>query len=150
GEARARSGIAGTAGMSRMTTQEAASAIGIDPERLAAMLDKERAAWMSGHPKAAAFHERALKSQLNGTPTARLRNFPPAVPPVIGKAKGGRLWDIDGHVYADFHLSGSAALFGHAHPAIVTALKEQAERGLVTDWPCEDQAAVTEAMQRHF
>lgn len=133
-----------------MSTQEAASSIGIDPARLAAMLDAERAAWATGHPNAVTFHERAKKSQLNGTPTSRVRNFPPAVPLVVRNAQGGRLWDIDGHVYADFHLSGSAALFGHSHPKIVAAMRDQMDRGLISDWPCEDQAAVTESMQRHF
>lgn len=133
-----------------MGTQEAASSIGIDPERLAAMLDAERATWTAQHPNAIKLHERALKSQLNGVPTARVRNFPPNPPVVMQRAQGGRLWDTDGHLYADFHLSGSAALFGHSHPKIVAAIKEQADRGLVSDWPCEDQIAVTEAMQRHF
>src|SRR6476620_11304084 len=136
--------------MRLMGTQEGASAIGIDPARLASMLDAERVAWIAKRPRTAKLHERAKGSQLNGVPTTRVRNFPPPFPIVMERAQGGRLWDIDGHRYADFHLSGSAALFGHAHPAIVTALKEQAERGLVTAWPCEDQAAVTEAMQRHF
>ncbi|HLI13769.1 MAG TPA: transaminase [Alphaproteobacteria bacterium] len=133
-----------------MGTQEAASSLGIDPARLASMLDTERAAWIARHPKAVKFHERAKKSQLNGTPTSRVRHFPPAIPVVLKEARGGRLWDIDGHVYADFHLSGSAALFGHSHPKIVAALREQADRGLVSDWPCEDQVAVTESMQQHF
>jgi glutamate-1-semialdehyde 2,1-aminomutase len=133
-----------------MATQEAASSIGIDPDRLAAMLDGERAAWTARHPKAAVFHVRAGKSQLHGVPTPRVRNFPPNPPVVLQRAQGGRLWDIDGHAYADFHLSGSAALFGHSHPKIVAAIKEQADRGLVSDWPCEDQVAVTESMRRHF
>lgn len=133
-----------------MGTQEGASAIGVDPERLAAMLDAERDAWRTGHPHSAAMHERAKRSQLNGTPTPRVRNFPPSVPVMMERAQGGRLWDIDGHKYADFHLSGSAALFGHSHPKIVAALHEQVGRGLISDWPCEDQVEVTEAMQRHF
>jgi glutamate-1-semialdehyde 2,1-aminomutase len=133
-----------------MGTQEGASSIGVDPERLAAMLDAERAAWMAAHPNAIRLHERASRSQLNGTPTSRVRNFPPTIPVVMEKARGGRLWDTDGHVYADFHLSGSAALFGHAHPRIAAALREQIDRGWISDWPCEDQVAVTESMQRHF
>lgn len=133
-----------------MGTQEGASAIGVDPERLAAMLDAEREAWLARRPNSIRMHERAKRSQLNGTPTARVRNFPPSIPIMTEKALGGRLWDIDGHMYADFHLSGSAALFGHSHPKIAAALHEQIDRGLISDWPCEDQVAVTEAMQRHF
>ena len=111
-----------------MGTQEAASSIGIDPGQLAAMLDAERATWTAERPNAVKFHERAKRSQLNGVPTSRVRNFPPVPPVVLERAKGSRVWDTDRPLFADFHLSGSAALFGHSHPKIVAALKEQADR----------------------
>jgi glutamate-1-semialdehyde 2,1-aminomutase len=133
-----------------MDDEVALTSIGVDPARVASMLEAEREAFTSRRPNACALFERAKKSQLNGTPTYRVHHSPPSVPLAVARAEGSRLWDTDGHVYADFSLSGSAALFGHSHPKIVAALREQLELGMITDWPGEDHVAVTEAMQERF
>jgi glutamate-1-semialdehyde 2,1-aminomutase len=131
----------------QMDTQEAAASTGVDPIRVASMLETEREAFTAKRPNAGLLFERAKNSQLNGTPTYRIHHSPPSVPLALKRAVGGRLWDTDGHIYADFSLSGSAALFGHSHPKIVAALREQLDLGMISDWPGEDHVAVTEAMQ---
>ncbi|RBQ21050.1 aspartate aminotransferase family protein [Spongiactinospora rosea] len=123
---------------------------GIDEDRLARLLERERAAWIEGRPKAAALHERARASQVHGTPHHWVRQFPPPVPLVVERAEGVRLHDTDGHVYADFGLAATAALWGHTHPAVVEALRDQLGRGTITMWPGEDHVWVTEELSRRF
>jgi glutamate-1-semialdehyde 2,1-aminomutase len=50
-------------------------------------------------------------------------------PLVIDRARGSRLWDIDGREYIDYVCSWGALILGHAHPAVVAAIAEQAARG---------------------
>lgn len=49
--------------------------------------------------------------------------------PIIEHGSGARLWDAEGHEYLDFIGSWGASILGHAHPAIVNAIQEQAARG---------------------
>lgn len=49
-------------------------------------------------------------------------------PLVIDRARGAEVWDIEGNRYIDF-MSGIAVTgTGHAHPEVVKAIKEQAEK----------------------
>ena len=50
-------------------------------------------------------------------------------PPFISHAKGSKIYDIDGNEYIDYVLSWGPMVVGHAHPAVIKALKEAAERG---------------------
>ena len=50
-------------------------------------------------------------------------------PLFIAKAKGSRIWDIDGNAFIDYVLSWGPMILGHAHPQVVKALKSAAERG---------------------
>lgn len=124
--------------------------LGVSSERVASTLESERREWCARRPKATAHHERATKTQLHGTPTYRVNNFPSPIPILVTQATGGELWDIDGHRYADFSLSGSAALFGHSHPKVTEALRARLATNLVTDWPSEDHVEVTEMMREKF
>ncbi|HEX3601211.1 MAG TPA: aspartate aminotransferase family protein [Lacipirellulaceae bacterium] len=40
----------------------------------------------------------------------------------FAKAKGSRLWDIDGHEYIDYHAAFSAYILGHADPDVDAAV----------------------------
>jgi glutamate-1-semialdehyde 2,1-aminomutase len=51
-------------------------------------------------------------------------------PLVIASAAGSRLTDADGNAYLDYCGSWGPAILGHAHPAIVDAVREAAGRGL--------------------
>ncbi len=50
-------------------------------------------------------------------------------PVFIAKAKGSKIWDIDGNKYIDFVSSWGPLILGHAHDNIVKALQEAAELG---------------------
>lgn len=50
-------------------------------------------------------------------------------PPFIAAAVGSRLHDIDGNEYIDYVGSWGPMILGHAHPAVVEALREALIRG---------------------
>ncbi|WP_296827038.1 glutamate-1-semialdehyde 2,1-aminomutase [uncultured Megasphaera sp.] len=50
-------------------------------------------------------------------------------PPFIARAKGSTICDIDGNEYIDYVGSWGPMIVGHAHPRVVKALQEAAERG---------------------
>ncbi len=51
------------------------------------------------------------------------------VPPFIKRAKGSKLYDIDGNEYIDYVLSWGPMILGHAHPKVVSVLKKAVENG---------------------
>lgn len=50
-------------------------------------------------------------------------------PIFIARAKGSRLYDVDGNSYIDYVLSWGPMILGHGHPQVVSRLKEALERG---------------------
>lgn len=50
-------------------------------------------------------------------------------PRFIERGQGAYVWDADGNRYIDYVLSWGPLALGHAHPAVVAALQEQAARG---------------------
>nr|WP_320021356.1 glutamate-1-semialdehyde 2,1-aminomutase [uncultured Draconibacterium sp.] len=50
-------------------------------------------------------------------------------PVFIKSAKGSKVVDIDGNQYTDFVSSWGPLIFGHAHPEIVSAINEAAQKG---------------------
>jgi glutamate-1-semialdehyde 2,1-aminomutase len=50
-------------------------------------------------------------------------------PRFIARAAGARLWDVEGNEYLDFIASWGAILLGHAHPAVVDAIRRAAGDG---------------------
>ena len=47
----------------------------------------------------------------------------------VARAQGARLWDEDGNEYLDYVLSWGPLILGHAHPAVVEAIRDAAGRG---------------------
>ena len=50
------------------------------------------------------------------------------VPVVLDHGEGAKVWDIEGKEYLDFLAGIAVNCLGHAHPALVGAIKEQAEK----------------------
>jgi glutamate-1-semialdehyde 2,1-aminomutase len=50
-------------------------------------------------------------------------------PVFIAKAKGSKIYDIDGNAYIDYVGSWGPMILGHAHPAVVKAVKKAAQNG---------------------
>ncbi|NIR61410.1 MAG: aminotransferase class III-fold pyridoxal phosphate-dependent enzyme [Gammaproteobacteria bacterium] len=49
---------------------------------------------------------------------------------VIRRGRGSRLEDVRGRWYIDYVGGAGALILGHAHPAVVAAVREQAEKGI--------------------
>lgn len=58
-------------------------------------------------------------------------------PPFIKKGEGAIITDEDGNRYVDFCNSWGPLIFGHAHPAILNAIREAAENGTSFGTPCQ-------------
>lgn len=50
-------------------------------------------------------------------------------PVFIDRAKGSKIYDIDGNVYIDYVLSWGPLILGHAHPKVINALKKALDKG---------------------
>ncbi|MBI5632180.1 MAG: glutamate-1-semialdehyde 2,1-aminomutase [Nitrospirae bacterium] len=50
-------------------------------------------------------------------------------PLFVDRAKGSRIYDVDGNSYIDYVLSWGPMILGHAFPRVVNALKKAAEKG---------------------
>ena len=44
----------------------------------------------------------------------------------VNRAKGARVWDVDGNEYLDYVGTWGPAILGHAHPAVVEAVTRAA------------------------
>lgn len=67
-------------------------------------------------------------------------------PTFVDHAKGQYVYDVDGNRYLDFMLNATTHILGHAHPDIVAALQEQAERGNSFSGPTEAQVRLAKAL----
>ena len=47
----------------------------------------------------------------------------------VDRAKGARVWDVDGNEMIDYVGTWGPAILGHAHPRIIAAVQQAAERG---------------------
>ncbi|MEY2466336.1 MAG: glutamate-semialdehyde -aminomutase [Verrucomicrobiota bacterium] len=47
----------------------------------------------------------------------------------VNKAKGARVWDVDGNEYIDYVLTWGPAILGHTHLKIISAIKTAADHG---------------------
>lgn len=87
---------------------------------------------------------RAAQQLLPGGVNSPVRAFRAVAgtPPFIARGSGARLADVDGNEYIDYVLSWGALPLGHAHPAVVRALHEQATRGTSFGAPTELESAL--------
>ena len=65
-------------------------------------------------------------------------------PPFIVEGAGSRVRDADGNEYIDLICSWGPLIAGHAHPAVVSAIVEQARRGTSFGMPAPGEVALAE------
>ncbi len=68
----------------------------------------------------------------------------------LSHGSGSKLYDVDGNQYVDLHGGYGASLAGHGHPAIVTAVKAQVERGTHFAQPTEAAIAAATELSARF
>ena len=63
-------------------------------------------------------------------------------PLFIERGQGAHIFDVDGNEYIDYVGSWGPLIFGHAHPAVVAAVTEAAQRGTSFGAPTEAEVRV--------
>ncbi len=69
-------------------------------------------------------------------------------PLFIERAQGSQIYDIDGNSYIDYVCSWGPLILGHAHPQIVKALCQAAERGTSYGAPCEKEVELAQLISQ--
>ena len=84
----------------------------------------------SARPRSEAYFRRA-EGVLVGGVNSPVRAFRAVggTPVVVDRARGPWFWDLDGRRYTDYVLSWGPLILGHAHPAVLRALRLAAARG---------------------
>ena len=122
----------------------------IDRTRLQSLMQREQQKFVADRPKSAALFERARKSLLGGVPMNWMAKWAGAFPPFVREARGAEFFDVDGHRYVDFCLGDTGAMTGHSPSATVSAVEQQARRGITLMLPSEDAIVVGEELQKRF
>jgi glutamate-1-semialdehyde 2,1-aminomutase len=71
-------------------------------------------------------------------------------PVFIERGEGCELVDVDGNRYVDWVCSWGPLILGHAHPGVVNAVRQAAERGTGYGAPTEGEVELAEEVRRRF
>lgn len=66
------------------------------------------------------------------------------IPLFINRGEGSKIFDVDGNSYIDYVGSWGPLILGHAHPAVVEAVKRAADRGTSYGAPTEAEIELAE------
>ena len=67
-------------------------------------------------------------------------------PYFVARAEGPYVWDVEGHRYLDYVQSYGASILGHAHPAVIHAIREAALDGTTYGAPTEREVLMAELL----
>ena len=65
-------------------------------------------------------------------------------PLFLSKGSGSRVWDADGNEYIDYVCSWGPLILGHAHPEVLTAIKNAADDGTSFGAPTERESQIAQ------
>ncbi|HYU38186.1 MAG TPA: glutamate-1-semialdehyde 2,1-aminomutase [Gemmatimonadales bacterium] len=68
----------------------------------------------------------------------------------VSRAAGARLTDVDGRTYLDYVCSWGPLILGHAHPAVLDAIRGAAAAGWTYGAPCEAELELAEEVRRRM
>lgn len=100
-------------------------------------------------PTHAKHFERSLRAIPWATQTNAKRHAgqeTPSQPPFIKRAKGCRLWDLDGKEYIDYRAALGPIILGYRYPAIDDAVRRQMELGTLFSMASPIEAEAAEAI----
>lgn len=92
--------------------------------------------------------ERAKRVEPAGV-SYKNRCFEP-YPFFVKRSKGAQVFDLDGNAYTDYWCTHMAMILGHAHPAVMEAIKRQAENGWHHGFVHELEVTHSEAIARNI
>ncbi|MFT4151685.1 MAG: aspartate aminotransferase family protein [Paracoccaceae bacterium] len=111
---------------------------GVPRARLERFARREARRYAQARPIARAAMERGSGAFLDGVPMHWMKDWPMPHLPLVAKAQGARIEDIDGFGIDDFCLGDTGSMFGHSPGPVAKAIRHQARRGLTYMLPTED------------
>ena len=123
---------------------------GIAKDRLEKLAQREAKRYAAARPKAKAALAKGADAYLGGVPLHWMTDWPMPHLPLVARAKGARLTDIDGYEIDDFCLGDTGSMFGHSPAPVAKAIRAQAPRGLTYMLPTEDALDAGRLLQEVF
>jgi len=123
------------------------TATSVLPDRLDSVIEQETEAFVARQPQSRAHASRA-QHLAGGVTSSWQITEPQAV--WIDHGAGSKIYDVDGFEYSDFHGGYGVALAGHAHPAVVAAVRDRVGRGTHFAQPTEDAIVVADDLADRF
>jgi glutamate-1-semialdehyde 2,1-aminomutase len=108
----------------------------------------EERRFVDRQPRSAELRRRAARALAGGVTSSWQITTPQAV--WLSHGAGSTIVDVDGNEYVDLHGGYGAGLAGHAHPAIVEAVRGQVTEGTHFAQPTETAIEVAEALAARF
>ena len=122
----------------------------IPAEHIARFHAAEAARFLAAHPRCVALHAQAQRHFLFGVPLHWMADAPSPVPLYVDRAKGARLFDIDGHEVIDFCLGDTGAMFGHSPAPVARVLATHGGDGATTMLPSTVALEVVQLLEQRF
>ncbi|WP_237152999.1 aspartate aminotransferase family protein [Oryzibacter oryziterrae] len=117
---------------------------------LARLIAEEKALYVSRNPASAELSVRAGRHFPGGVPLHWMNDWGTPFPLTVASAKGAEVIDADGHVYADFCLGDTGAMFGHSPDPVVAAIETAVKTGMTAMMPSTDTAVVGALLSSTF
>jgi glutamate-1-semialdehyde 2,1-aminomutase len=116
--------------------------------KLADIIAEQEAVFVKRQPNSAALAGQAAGVLAGGVTSSWQITQPQPV--WLSHGAGSKVYDADGNEYVDLHGGYGAALAGHAHPAIVAAVKEQVTLGTHFAQPTQNAIVVAGELARRW
>ncbi|NEX47396.1 aspartate aminotransferase family protein [Pseudotabrizicola algicola] len=123
---------------------------GVSADRLTAFAAREAQRYRLSRPLSAKALEAGAGAFLNGVPMHWMRDWPMPHLPLVAKAKGARITDLDGYGIDDFCLGDTGSMFGHSPEPVARAIRKQARRGLTYMLPTEAALEAGRLLTKRF
>jgi glutamate-1-semialdehyde 2,1-aminomutase len=120
----------------------------IDPKRIEELSEREEKRLQEATPKSYEFFVRGSKVMPMGVASTYQARDP--YPVYYSHGKGSKIYSVDGQEISDFHNGFGCMVQGHAHPAIVEAVKKRVELGTQFALPTEDSIIMAEHLAKNF
>jgi glutamate-1-semialdehyde 2,1-aminomutase len=124
------------------------SPIEIDPGRVQELTERELESLNARTQHSAQTYERARRSLSGGVASSYQLRDP--WPIYLASGEGPCVTDVDGNRYWDFHNGFGSMVQGHAHPAIVEAVRERVALGTHFAAVTDDTIVVAENLAERF
>ena len=116
--------------------------------KLPEIIEEQEEIFLRRQPQSARMAAEARRSLAGGVTSSWQITAPQAV--WLSHGRGSKVYDVDGNEYVDLHGGYGASLAGHAHPAMVEAIRAQAGLGTHFAQPTANAMAVADELARRF